>query len=104
MKATITFVMCASGEEAEKIARALVEERIAACANIVPGAKSVFFWEGKLNVEPEHLLIIKSLEEKGEDIVRRVRELHSYDVPEVVTFPIASGSPDYLKWVEESVR
>ncbi|MHC4605772.1 MAG: divalent-cation tolerance protein CutA [Planctomycetota bacterium] len=103
MSVTVTFVMCGSKEEGEKIARALVEEKLAACVNIVPGVTSVYFWEGKLNVDPEHLLVVKSTRAKCGDLVRRVRELHSYDVPEVITMPVSAGSPDYLKWVENSV-
>ena len=102
MSVTVSFVTCASKEQAERIARALVEEKLAACVNIVPSVTSVYVWEGRLTVEPETLLIIKSTADRSERLVRRVRELHSYAVPEVVTLAVASGNPDYLRWVEQS--
>ena len=101
---TISFVTCGSAEEAAKLAEALVTEKLAACVNIVPGVTSVYFWEGKLCRESEHLLVVKSTAAAQERLARRVKELHSYAVPEVVTFPIASGNPDYLRWVESSIR
>ena len=104
MSVTISFVTCGSKEEAEKIARTLVEDRLAACVNIVPGVSSVYFWEGKLNVEEEHLLVIKSRARVADRLTRRVQDLHSYSVPEVVTFPITAGNSEYLKWVEGQVR
>ncbi len=99
---TITFVTCGKREEAERIAESLVSERLAACVNIVPGVTSVYVWEEKLCKESEWLLVIKSSEKRGEELQRRVRSLHSYSVPEIVTVPIESGSSDYLRWVKES--
>lgn len=104
MSVTITFVTCGSEDEAKKIAHALVQEKLAACVNVLAGVTSVFFWEGKLNEEPEYLLVIKSTAEASGRLTRRVRELHSYDVPEVVTYPVTKGNADYLRWVEGEVK
>lgn len=104
MSCTVSFVTCSSREEAAKIAETLVAEKIAACVNVVPGVTSVYVWEGKLCRDDEHLLVIKSTEAAAGRLAGRVRELHSYRVPEVVTIPVATGNADYLKWVEESVR
>lgn len=101
---TLTFVTCSSQEEAEKIAEALVSEKLAACVNLLPGVTSIYYWEGKLCKESERLLVIKSVASRQDALQRRVRSLHSYVVPEVVTVPIAAGNPDYLRWVEECTR
>ncbi len=95
------IVLVTSGSEAEalKIARALVEAHLVACANIVPKIQSVFKWEGRLQEEAESLIIMKSQESRMEEIFSKVKELHSYDVPEVIAMPIISGLPDYLGWV-----
>ena len=99
----VILVTTASAEEAERIGKALVEERLAACANLVPGIRSFFFWEGRLNDEGEALLILKSKATLLPKIEARVKELHSYQVPEVIALPILSGSAQYLKWVEEEL-
>jgi len=101
---TVTFVTCASQEEAEKIAETLVRERLAACVNIVPAVTSIYFWQGSLCKETERLLVIKSTLLKQEQLQSRVRALHSYTVPEIVSWPLPLGNPDYLRWVEESTR
>ena len=90
--------------QATTIARALVKEKLAACVNIVPGIASIYVWEGKLEEGREVLLLIKSRAALSKRLTARVRQLHSYSVPEVVTIPIASGNPDYLRWVRESTR
>lgn len=104
MSETITFATCKDRRQATKIARALVRERLAACVNIVPGVASIYAWEGKVEEGREVLLLIKSRSSLSKKLASRVKELHSYTVPEVVTIPIASGNPDYLRWVRESTR
>jgi len=101
---TLTFVTCKDLKQAKGIARALVKERLAACVNVVPGVASIYAWEGKLEESREVLLVIKSRRALSGRLASRVRALHSYSVPEVVTVPIASGNPDYLKWIRESTR
>jgi periplasmic divalent cation tolerance protein len=101
---TITFATCRDRRQAKKIARALVREKLAACVNVVAGIVSIYAWEGKIEEEHEVLLLIKSRAALSKRLAARVKELHSYSVPEVVTIPIASGNPDYLRWVRESTR
>lgn len=104
MAAEITFVTCATAEEAGRIGETLVREKLAACVNLVPGVRSIYEWEGKLCNESEILLVIKSSAAARDRMAERVRSLHSYSVPEIVTIPIAAGNPAYLKWVEDSAR
>ena len=104
MSETITFSTCKDVRQAHRIARALVKEKLAACVNIVPGVASIYTWEGKVEEGKEVLLVIKSRSALSKKLAARVKALHSYSVPEVVTIPIASGNPDYLRWVRESTR
>ena len=97
----VIYVTAESLEQARRIARALVEERLAACVNIVGRVESVYWWEGEVQESQEALLIIKSLRSRVEEVVRRVKELHSYTVPEVVAVEICGGNPDYLRWLRE---
>jgi periplasmic divalent cation tolerance protein len=101
---TITFSTCKDLRQANRIARALVKEKLAACVNILPGVASIYTWEGKVEEGKEVLLVIKSRAALSKKLAARVKALHSYSVPEVVTIPIASGNPDYLRWVRESTR
>ena len=95
------FVTCGSEEEALKIARALVDEKLAACANLVSPIRSIYRWEGKVWDEKEWLLILKTQREKFQKLEERVKALHSYSVPEIIALPITEGSPSYLRWIEE---
>ena len=92
----------ASPEEADALARALVQERLAACVNIAP-VRSCYIWEGKLSLNPEALLIIKTTREGFEPLKKRIAELHSYAVPEIIALPIAEGHQPYLDWLARSV-
>ena len=104
MSETISFATCKDLRQANRIARALVKERLAACVNVVPRISSIYAWEGKVEEGREVLLLIKSRSSLSRKLAARVKELHSYSVPEVVTIPIASGNPDYLRWVRDSTR
>ncbi len=86
------------------IARALVEERLAACVNLVPQVTSVFRWEGKLGESAEVLLVVKTRADRSEALCARVGELHPYDVPELVLLPVAGGAAAYLDWVREEIQ
>ena len=97
----VLFVTCGSEEEALKVARALVEERLAACANVVSPIRSIYRWEGKVWDEKEWLLIIKTQRSRFEELEKRVRSLHSYTTPEIIALPIVEGSSPYLRWIEE---
>lgn len=98
----IVFVTATNADEANKIAESVVNERLAACVNIVPGVESVYRWEGKVTRDAEILLVVKTTDERYPDLERRVKELHSYSTPEVISFRIERGSADYLKWLRES--
>ena len=97
----VVLVTCGSEEEAVKIANSLVEERLAACANIIPSIRSIYRWEGKVWDEREWMLIVKTQKERFEELEKRVKSLHSYSVPEIIALPIVQGSTSYLKWLEE---
>jgi len=97
----VLFVTCGSEEEALKVARALVEERLAACANLVSPIRSIYRWGGKVWDEKEWLLIIKTQRSRFEKLEKRVRSLHSYTTPEIIALPIVEGSSPYLRWIEE---
>lgn len=103
MNAILVLTTTDSPELAHRIATALVEAREAACVSIVPGIRSIYRWEGKVCDEAELLLIIKSAAERYEDVRSRIRQLHSYQVPEVIALPITSGDPDYLRWLASQV-
>jgi periplasmic divalent cation tolerance protein len=90
--------------EAEGIARRVVEEKLAACANVVPNVTSTYFWKGKVERGEEVLLLMKTSGEKLENLFKRVAELHSYEVPELLALPIERGSASYMRWMEESLR
>ena len=100
----IVLITASSKDEAVKIGTALVNEHLAACVNIVPEVRSVFFWEGKTHDERETLLIAKSRQPLLEPLITRVKTLHSYTVPEVVALPILGGSPEYLRWLNETTK
>lgn len=89
---------------AKKISQTLVEEKLAACCNIVPGLTSIYSWENKIQDETELLLIIKSRQELFPELEQRIKKLHPYSIPEIIAIPIFNGNIDYLKWMEENVK
>jgi periplasmic divalent cation tolerance protein len=101
----VVLVTCSSPAEARRIARAVVEARLAACVNIVPGAvQSIYRWKGKVESARERLLLIKTSRRYLAKLRKTVERLHSYDVPEFIALPIAAGSPAYLAWVQDCLR
>ena len=101
---TISWITCAHREEAEKIAEELVKEKIVACVNIIPGVTSLFSWEEKVCREEEFLLMVKSVSANQNALIEKVKALHSYSTPEVISVPVQSGNPDYLRWVLDVVK
>lgn len=99
----VVFVTASSREEAQRIAQGLVKNKLAACVNIVGGVESLFWWQGKVDRAKEILLVIKSKKEKLSRIIKQVKSMHSYDVPEIIALSVAGGYKDYLKWINESV-
>ncbi len=99
----IVHITAGSFPEAQTIAQTLVNERLAACCTIIPAAHSYYRWEGQLQHEEESLIICKTVESAFPDLERRVREIHSYDVPEMIMTLVTGGSEQYLDWVSSSV-
>jgi len=101
----IVVLVTASGKkEAERIARGLIEKKLAACVNIVDKIDSLFFWQGKIDRAQEALLIIKSKKSLFSRIARLVKSLHSYDVPEIIALPVVAGEKNYVSWLDECLR
>ena len=99
----VVFTTAGSKEEANKLSRGLVEEKLAYCVNTVPSIQSTYFWEGKLCVDEELLLVIKTQEGKFTAVESWVRKNHSYEIPELIALPIVKGSADYLKCIDDWV-
>ncbi len=100
----VVLVTTPSREEAEKIARKLLEEKLAACINIIDHVRSLFWWQGRVDEASEALMVIKTRLDLLEKLIETVRRLHSYSVPEIIALPIIAGHTDYLKWIDESVK
>jgi periplasmic divalent cation tolerance protein len=99
---SIVMVTVGNGEEALSIARTLVEEKLAACVNMVPRIRSIYRWKGEICDEEEQLLIMKTRSELYPALQNRIRQIHSYEVPEIIAFPVTDGLSDYLNWVVDS--
>jgi periplasmic divalent cation tolerance protein len=91
-------------DEANKLARDLVEQRLAACVNIVPKIESYFWWDDAVQHDEEALLICKTTEEKFRALMEYTRETHPYDLPEIISFPLSDGLPEYLAWVHKETE
>jgi len=100
----VIFITAPNEDEAARIARSLVEARLAACANIVRNIRSIYTWQGKIQDDSEVLMIVKTRKGLFSAVSGKVKELHSYDVPEIIALPIMDGSPDYLNWLKESTE
>ena len=100
MTASLVYVTCETVDEAQRISRTVVKERLAACTNMLTGMRSTYWWEGAVQEAEEISLLIKTGGNRVDALIARVRELHSYDVPCVVELPLARGNPDYLAWIE----
>jgi len=101
MKYVLVFITAGSKEEAVKIANGLIDSKLAACVNILPGIRSFYMWQGRKESSEEVLLIVKTKESLFKDVVREVKRLHSYETPEIISIPILEGDEKYLAWIEE---
>jgi periplasmic divalent cation tolerance protein len=99
-------ILCtsASPEEAERIARHLLEEHVAACVNVLPLQRSFYWWQGAIDSSAEYLLLIKSSAALFPAVEQAIRRMHSYEVPEVLALPVLAGSADYLTWLRANLR
>lgn len=91
-------------EDAEKIAKALVEKRLAGCTQILGPVLSVYWWKDKIETTQEWLCFIKSKKELYEELEKAIKEIHPYEIPEIVAMPIVAGSKDYLKWLSDELK
>ncbi len=91
-------------DEAVKIGKTLVEEKLAGCVNIIKGIRSIYFWQGKVEDEPEVLMIVKTKTDLFDELEKRVKSLHSYTVPEIIGIKIDKGSEGYLNWLTDVTR
>jgi len=104
MNQYIFLVTVPSIEEAKKIARILVESKLAACVNIIKDIFSIYKWKGNIQEDNEHILLIKTTDEKSDLIIQKIIEIHSYENPECVALKIEKGSEKYLNWIKEVVE
>ena len=102
--AIIISITASSDEEAKTIATTLVNEKLVACVNIIPKIHSVYWWEGKVCQADEIMLVAKSKHVLFPAVIERVQSLHSYKVPEIISFPILQGLPQYLSWIEQVTK
>ncbi|MGQ9569889.1 MAG: divalent-cation tolerance protein CutA [Thermodesulfovibrionales bacterium] len=101
MDEIVVFITASSEDEAVRVAKALVEAKLAACVNILRDIRSIYTWQGKLEDENEALMIVKTKKLLFNTLKEEVKKLHSYTVPEIIALPIIEGSEDYLKWLRE---
>ena len=96
----VVLSTCGSPEEADRLARSLVEQRLAACVSVIPGINSHFWWQGRLETAQECLLLIKSSRESFDQLRSAVEQAHSYEIPEVIALPVVDGALNYLNWID----
>ncbi|MCX8116338.1 MAG: divalent-cation tolerance protein CutA [Desulfobacterota bacterium] len=101
MEPILIFVTCGSEEEALKIARALVEDRLVACVNLLAPVRSIYRWEGRVWDEREWLLLMKTQRKRFAEVESKVKSLHSYSVPEIIGLSLTEGNPSYLNWLAD---
>jgi periplasmic divalent cation tolerance protein len=104
MKFIFVYITTKDKGQAELIGKALVEERIVACVNIIDGMKSIYWWQDKICFDDEAILIAKTRDSHFDKLVSRVKELHSYSIPCIVSLPIENGNPAYLEWLENETE
>jgi periplasmic divalent cation tolerance protein len=103
-KALVVYVTVPSRQEAAKIARALVHEKLAACVSAIPGVSSCFRWKGRMERTQEILLMIKTTPRRYPALEKRIRFLHSYKVPEILATPVVGGNAEYIRWLRKSIE
>jgi periplasmic divalent cation tolerance protein len=104
MQTYFVYVTASSKEEAACVGREIVEQRLAACANVLDGMQSIYWWDGAVQEANEAVLILKTKESTLQELMETIRRLHSYECPCIVAIPISAGNPDYLQWIENETR
>ena len=104
MKANWVYMTASSKDEATRIGRELVSARLAACVNIIAPINSIYRWEGKIEEAVEAVLIAKTLESKVPELIEKVRSMHSYSCPCIISLPIETGNPEYLEWITAEAK
>jgi periplasmic divalent cation tolerance protein len=99
----VVFTTCETEDEASRLAKHLVEKKLAACVNILPKIRSVYRWKEKIEDAPEVLLIIKSRRDHFDELRAEIAKMHSYEIPEVIAIPVVDGSPAYLAWLDREL-
>ena len=100
----LVWITASTDEEALRLAEGLLKDHLAACVNCIPKVQSHYWWKGRIEHSSETLLIVKTTLQAVPYVIRRVKELHSYSTPEIISCTITEGSPEYLKWLNESVK
>lgn len=100
----VVLVTVSSTSEAKSIAHHVLEERLAACVNLVPKISSIYWWEGKIEECRETLMLMKTRQDKLEELISSIKQLHSYDIPEIISLPLGISSEDYLRWIDASMN
>ena len=103
MRGYVVVFITVPVDKGQELADFIVENKLGACVNVVPEVSSVYWWKGKIEKDKEALLVIKTLSSKMEELIKKVKEVHPYTVPEIIALPIVAGNEDYLKWIEESI-
>ena len=104
MNLNLVYITAEDTDEARAIGRALVESRLVACVNIIDGVNSMYWWEGAIQDDHEAVLIAKTREALVPELIEKVKELHSYECPCIVSMPIESGNVDFLRWIEDETK
>ena len=95
---------CPTADEAEKVARRLVEKQLAACVTMIPGARSIYRWQGSIEEATEQVLLIKSRRDLFDRLKEELGSIHSYEVPEILALPVVEGSPAYIDWIDKELK
>jgi len=91
-------------DRGEELANFIIENKLGACVNVIPEVKSVYWWKGNIEKDKEALLVVKTSSEKFKELLEKVKGVHPYTVPEIIALPIVAGNPDYLNWIEDSLK
>jgi len=100
----VIFITTTTAEEARRISEVLLNQRKAACVNIVPKVSSFFWWQDKIESAEENLLIVKTKAPLLNEVIKLVKENHSYEIPQIIALPVVGGNPDYLEWIDKEAK